>query len=68
MTTEAADLTASTTFLISESVGVRTAAATLNFFIGAMSRLKTSNGTDMCTGRARLTDQLAKAVATTSEN
>ena len=68
MTTEAADLTASATFLISESDGLRTALATLIFFIGATSRLKTSKGTDMCTGRARLTDQLANAVATTSEN
>ena len=68
MTTEAADVTAPATFLISESEGVRRVLATLTFLRGATSRLKTSKGTDMCTGLARLTDQLANAVATTSEN
>ena len=68
MTTDSADVTAANTFLISDSDGVRRALATSIFFIGATSRLKTSNGTDICTGRARFTDQLANAVATTSEN
>ena len=59
-------VTAATTFAISSVVAWAGFVEISIFLSGDTSLLKTSKGTEMCTGRARLTRQLAKACATTS--